>query len=356
MRLAALAAVALTVLLAALPAAPAAEAGGGLAVELRGFARSAGPFVRLDEVAELSGARAAQAGAVLLGRAPEAGRSRNIDRGTVERRLIEEGFEAGSFKVAGAQESKVASAAEGAPAASAENPAAPVKEQEKENAPAGTSPKERLAGLVAERIRADLAAVLGCPAADVEAKLQFPVEPDLPAGSARPVFELRWAGGKPRLGRQRLDIVLSAGEPRDKRGASAIVVLADLAVMRDVLVAVRDLAAGEAIPADGVRPARVNITDAAADYVKDAAELTGKCPARAVRAGAPVDRRALAKLILVRRGQPVTLLTQSGPVKVTETVVARSDGGLDEVVLVERLDDRKQLAGRVAGNGLVKTE
>jgi flagella basal body P-ring formation protein FlgA len=342
----AVAAAALGGLLSGPPPALAGEGDARLSVELRAAARSAGAFVRLDEVAILRGARAPEAGAVLLGRAPEAGRDRIVAREAVERRLAEEGFEPGSFTVAGAKESRVAAAAE-------EGSPAPDQEPEKEAPAPEASPRERLADLVAERARSAVAEVLRCAAADVEARLEFAAEPAAAAPSA---FEVRWAGGKPRLGRQRLEVVPAAGKAGDAKPAPVAVILADLAVRRDALVAVRDLAPGEPVAAADVRRARISTLDAAADFVKDASELVGKAPARGVRAGAPLDRRALAKLILVRRGQPVTLVSECGPVRITETAVARSDGGLDDVILVERMDNRRQLAGRVAGSGLVKTE
>jgi flagella basal body P-ring formation protein FlgA len=79
-------------------------------------------------------------------------------------------------------------------------------------------------------------------------------------------------------------------------------------------------------------------------------------PARTIRAGAVIETRDLAKQLLVRRGQPVTVVIESGSVQLSEVAVARSNGGLGEMVTVERPGSRRQLAGRVVGPGKVKVE
>ena len=92
--------------------APAPE----LRVRLRPASAAAGRFVRLDEVAELSGARAGEAAGVLLGRAPEAGQSRAITARAVVLRLEEEGFDARRVEVSGAAEAVVGTVAPAAKA------------------------------------------------------------------------------------------------------------------------------------------------------------------------------------------------------------------------------------------------
>ena len=332
------AALAALLVLGALAASAAEAPAPELRVRLRPVAAAAGPLVRLDEVADLSGARAGEAAGVLLGRAPQAGQSRAITARAVGLRLEEEGFDARRVEVSGAAETMVGPFA----------PAPAGKAVKAEPVPAD----QRLQTLAVAWVRAALAERLGCPADDVDVKLEglsaTGVAGDLQSLKAR----VEWAAERARLGHQKVTILLSSGGgPRGRLEAYA-----DAAVLRTVLVAARDLAAGRPLAPEDVAEARLRLADLSAGHLTDASQVAGQVLARALKAGAPLDSRALARQVLVRRGQPVQLVSESAGLKITETVIARSDGALGDPVVVERPGSRKQLAGKVADKGLVKVE
>ena len=333
----------LIVLLAAwLPCSGAAEGPAGLAlgVQLRPAAAAAGKFVRLDEVAELSGERAGEAGSVLLGLAPAAGQRRTVTGQAVAGRLAEEGFEcaltgASETVVLGPGQAPDQKPAQAPPAA---GPAAPVEES--------------LTSLALVAVRASLAGHLGRPADDVEVKLEPLRAVGLPSESKGLTCQVRWPAGNPRLGRQRVEVAFSSG----KEPAGCLEACADAAVWGPVLEAARNLAAGELLRPEDVRAARRRLAGSEADHLTSPAQLAGMVPVRAIRAGAVLETRDLAKQLLVRRGQAVTLVIESGSVRLSEAAVARSNGGLGDMVTVERPGSRRQLAGRVVDHGKVRME
>jgi len=343
---------AVAVLLAVLSLAAAAARADGepaadLRVRMRPSAAAAGGFVRLDEVAELSGPRAAEAAGVLLGRAPDAGRSRAISARSVGQRLEEEGFDARRVELSGAVETVVGTAAHGeAPAAVASSRAGGAKTA------AGSD--DILRELAAGWIRSALAARLKCAAEELDVR----VDSARAAGTAGELREARaevqWSGSQVRLGRQSAVITLSDGGKQ----AGRVQVGFDAGVFRTVPVAARDLPAGRLLAAEDVASARVRLTDLSAELPSEAGLLSGVVTSRALRAGAPFDARTLVRQTVVRRGQPVTLVCESGAVRISETAIACADGALGDLVTVERAGGarKQQLAGRVAGPGLVKME
>ncbi len=347
---------------ALLAGARAGEAGGRaerpeLLVTLRPAAAAVGAFVRLDEVAELDGARAAEAAGVLLGRAPLAGQAQALTARTVGLRLEEEGFDARRFEVVGAAETVVrlatAPAGTAAPAAPAKSaPATAVRPAPAKPAPAGPSDEE-LRQAASAWLRASLAARLGCPADDLDVQVASVRQSGLAGALDGLKADVQWPSGRVRLGRQNAAIVLTEGD----RPAGRLQVSLDAGVLRTVPVATRDLTAGRSISADDVGSARVRLTDLAMEIPTDAAVLPGMLVERPIKAGAAFDVRQLARQNVVRRGQPVTLVSEAGGVRITETVVARSDAALGEPVTVERIGGRKQqLVGKAAGQGIVRME
>jgi flagella basal body P-ring formation protein FlgA len=349
-----LAAVAAALALAAwaVPARADVAAAPELRVRLRSAATVAGGFVRLDEVAELSGSRAGEAAGVLLGRAPATGQSRALTSRAVGLRLEEEGFDARRFELGGAEETVIRPPAHIAalPAPAGRAPAA------KAAAVPAASPTQsggELRDLAAGWLRSALAERLKCPIADVDVK----VESARAAGASEDFrsakAEVQWTGERVRLGRQSAAIALSVGE----KSLGRLQVYFDAAVLRTVPVASRDLPVGKVLAAEDVAQARVRLADLSMEIPTDAGRLTGMIVTRAVQAGAPMDARGLGRRMVVRRGQPVTLVSEAGGARITETAVARSDGALGDAVVVERQGAQKQqLTGRAAGQGLVRME
>jgi flagella basal body P-ring formation protein FlgA len=166
--------------------------------------------------------------------------------------------------------------------------------------------------------------------------------------------EVQWAADRVQLGRQNATILLTAG---DGKALGRLNVALDAGLFRTVPVAGRDLPAGKVLGPEDVAMAKVRLTDLGPELPVNAAKLAGLVASRSVKAGTPLDVRLLGRQLVVRRGQPVTMMSQAGAVQITETVIAGSDGAVGDRVLVERPGARRQrLMGTVAAAGLVKVD
>jgi flagella basal body P-ring formation protein FlgA len=329
--------------------AAAAEKQSALAVKLRSSARSAGPFIRLDEVAELSGAGADRAGKVLLGRVPRPGARAALKRKEVELRLEEEGFERRRFTVTGAEEVMV----DPLPAKRLTPKPAATRKPVKRVPERPAVPENKLAGAFAAWVRKSLAARLHCPPEKLNVRVSGRIRGEIPECRLEDLAaEVQWPVGRIRLGRLRLGVLLK----RSGRRVARLEANVETAARLKVLVAARNLRRDELImPGDAVL-SELLLTDLGGNYLSDSRGLTGICAARSVRAGEPLRANMLKKQKLVRRGQPVTLVAVSGAVRVTARGIAKGDGGLHDVVVVDRGRKRRPVTGRVVGNGIVKVE
>ncbi len=337
-----LAAVALALLAAAITAG-AGEKGETLTVRLKVAARSGGRFVRLAEVAGLSGRGAESAGRVLLGESPADGARLALGREEVALRLEEEGFDRRRFSVVGADEVVVSAAAAKKPAG------APRAGKTRNGGDANGSVRQAAVAWV----RASLARRLKCDAGVLEVRVTGSVHGDLPAGSLEDLeADVRWPVGRVRLGRQRVRVALRRGE---RQVGSAEFSVETSARLR-VLVAARNIGCEEAITADDVTSSELRLTDLAAEYVVDPGVLRGVCARREIRAGEPLSGRSVKKQSLVRRGQAVTVICRVGEVTAMETGIAKSDGGLGDVIAVERSGGRAPFSARVTGAGEARVD
>ena len=70
--------------------------------------------------------------------------------------------------------------------------------------------------------------------------------------------------------------------------------------------------------------------------------------------GEAIKDRHLTKSVMVRRGDTVTIIAQSGPLRVSATGVSKQDGALGDTVSVINQDSKKTVAGKVIGPGQVE--
>ncbi len=83
-------------------------------------------------------------------------------------------------------------------------------------------------------------------------------------------------------------------------------------------------------------------------------DLIGKKLKRSLRAGSPVLLSMVETLPIVRRGERVKIVINSGPLHLTATGLANSDGAMDEMIRVRNISSNKTIYCRVAAPGLVE--
>lgn len=118
-----------------------------------------------------------------------------------------------------------------------------------------------------------------------------------------------------------------------------------------VVVLVRGVAAGEAIPADAMATEARDTSRIAGAALADVAQAAGQVARRTLPAGTVLSAGDLAAPRLVRRGDPVALVSRRGGVEVRVSGRALGDAGENERVAVENLSTRRVLQGRVGPGG-----
>ena len=78
-------------------------------------------------------------------------------------------------------------------------------------------------------------------------------------------------------------------------------------------------------------------------------DIVGRETLRSVATGQPIETAWVRKPIMVRRSEVVTVFARASNVTVRMQARATEEGGLNDIVNVERLDNRQRFTARVVG-------
>jgi len=176
-----------------------------------------------------------------------------------------------------------------------------------------------------------------------------PADLEVPAAGA---LELRYELALP--GEPRGDVVVRASALVDGREAASAVVALTVRVFADVLVAARDLARGEPLGPADLRRVTLETTRMRGRTLS--AFLPDRTLRRALREGSVVLEEDLVPVVLVKRGELVTMRLQRGPLRLAARGQARSDGTRGSVIAVMNVDTKRVIQARVAGPQLVEVD
>lgn len=120
-----------------------------------------------------------------------------------------------------------------------------------------------------------------------------------------------------------------------------------------IFVAARDLPAQARLRESDVRQEARRLERAPAAYLRDRARLRGLTTARAFRAGEAITLDATASIIVIRPGDAVSIIGESGPVRVAVAGEARGAGRVGDRILVKNTQSGTNLQAVVVDEGLV---
>lgn len=121
-----------------------------------------------------------------------------------------------------------------------------------------------------------------------------------------------------------------------------------------VLIATRNLRAGETLATDALSIQKRDTAKMPAGYVTDPQLAVGKVLRQPVAAGAPLVPDMLGAPITIRRGQIVTLLSRVGAIEVRAQGKALADGTAGDHISVENDSSQRVVEGRVGADGSVE--
>lgn len=282
-------------------------------VTLRPEAETAGPYVRLGEVAEIQGDPVWSD--IFLGPAPAAGEPGRVTRAEVARRLAYLGVPA---EVGGAEATVLRLAS---PSAAAGRMARDVREEvarRLEAMPAGDGAHWRLSGVL----------------------------PPLPTGWEAAEVESVSVPG-PQGGE--VEVALAGRLPGGRREGTTLT--ATVFKARRVVVAVRPLRSNQVLVEGDVAERELPVAKVPAGALESAREGLGSLVLRPVEAEGILVAAALAAPRLVTRGSVCVLSEPSGRVRVRCQGKALADGARGELVAFEIMDSRKTVRARVRAAG-----
>jgi flagellar basal body P-ring formation protein FlgA len=135
-----------------------------------------------------------------------------------------------------------------------------------------------------------------------------------------------------------------------------VYVVVQVSRQAEVLVLTRPLLAGEPVTAEAVARRTREVADLPYGFLSSPEAALGRVARRALPAGAVLAPADLAAARVVRRGQPVTLVSRSGPLEVRAQGTAQADGAVGEHIQVQAANSRRLVRGRIRSGQEVEVD
>ncbi len=169
----------------------------------------------------------------------------------------------------------------------------------------------------------------------------YPPKVWVPSGNIS--FETSNITSRRMLGRVALEVKIRVnGVP-----ARTVRVCGKVEAYRDVICAAHDLRRGDLITASSITVKKMPLSRIRNQTVLSTAEVMGMAVKRAVRAGQPIIRQAVAPPVVVKRGSRVTILAQSPTLTIRVPGKAVEPGSAGDFIRVKNLQSRKEIVARV---------
>lgn len=139
----------------------------------------------------------------------------------------------------------------------------------------------------------------------------------------------------------------------DGREVGRIRVAGRLDLYIRAVVAARRLERGRKIKAEDIKLARVNLSQTRKGVLMDIGRAVGLVSRRGLQADQPILARDLIRDSAVKRGDMVTIVAESGALRVTAAGRAKQEGAVGDNIQVLNLGSKKILIARVVSSSTV---
>jgi flagella basal body P-ring formation protein FlgA len=129
-----------------------------------------------------------------------------------------------------------------------------------------------------------------------------------------------------------------------------------ISVYKNVLVSARQIQKGTVLTASDLKLAKYDLAKLSYGYFEDVKDGIGMKLKRRAAAGAVLTAGMLKKPQIIKRGQIVTIMAQSGSMRVRMTGKALGSGAIGDRIKVMNIKSSKKLEGIITLNGEVKVE
>jgi flagella basal body P-ring formation protein FlgA len=135
-----------------------------------------------------------------------------------------------------------------------------------------------------------------------------------------------------------------------------IYVTAEIHQTVEALVAKEYLRRGRVLGSEDLEPKRFDANQLKFGYFTDIHEVLGKTLKRHLNRGAVLTPSNIAVTKVIRRGERVSIIAETGGISVRASGEALEDGGLGDIIRVRNLNSRKVIEARIEAPGRVKVE
>lgn len=160
----------------------------------------------------------------------------------------------------------------------------------------------------------------------------------------------------PRQNRRGDRLFVSVSFSRDGEVVSRMNLVTTVRIDMDVVVAARDIDRGKIIGEEDIEVKTMPAGVGYSRYVTDPEKAVGQQVDRDIRAGSRLVKGQLERPKLVRSGDIVTMVADSGAMQITVLGRAQQDGDKGEWIKVVNIDSKKAVNARIIGPGAVMVE
>lgn len=207
------------------------------------------------------------------------------------------------------------------------------------------------AGWLSELVKSYLTAELDRPGQTIES-----IKINVPASIRPPEDYDSFEITIPHRGGQGYKVFLLVSFRSKERTVTRLNVIAEVKVLRDVVVAKRSISRGAVLGGDELEVVSKTVGPLEKLTVSEISRVAGMQATRNIRAGAILRLNQLSWPKMVRAGDVVSVIARSGSMVITVTGEARQDGNKGEWIKVINTESKKTISARVTGPGEVKVK
>lgn len=207
------------------------------------------------------------------------------------------------------------------------------------------------AGWLSELVKSYLTAELERPGQSVES-----IKISVPASSRPPEDYDSFKITIPHRGGQGAKVFLLVSFSLKERIVAKLNVIAEVKVLRGVVVAKRSISRGAVLGSDDLEVVSKTVGPLEKSTVPEISKVVGMQTDRNIRDGAILRLNQLSWPKMVRAGDVVSVVARSGSMVITVTGEAKQDGNKGEWIKVTNTQSKKTISARVTGPGEVKVE
>jgi flagellar basal body P-ring formation protein FlgA len=175
-------------------------------------------------------------------------------------------------------------------------------------------------------------------------------EAAITAGSS--TCQVRSRAGESYIGRTSFVVRFSKGDTFIREETVRV----RIEVLTDVVVSTGSIAHGAIVDPSDVMVKKKWLDTASSGVLSDINEVGGKKAAVRINAGTEITKHMLRSVPVVKKGEVVRIVLESGPMMISAMGLCEEDGARGDLIRVQNTSSKKTVFARVMGASLVKVD